>query len=205
MIFKRNVITFLLIFLTYICNSQQKNTNKFRQYIGVGDRNVISDYISLTDKSFNGEMSWQYRYGLRIAENYEINVAAYFRKILRLQSDMGYNKFSGYSGTFSYEFRKPKSKVGYPMGFEVMKFTNNIDSSFSDGRKPYIDNYNSWSYGIKVGMRYHFSRFLFLETEANFMYEKFNINADWGQYKRTISGNSINSFKFLGMSLNISI
>lgn len=201
----KSVLTFLLIFLTTICNSQQKNVNKFRVFIGAGDRNAISDFISLKDKSFNGEVGWQYRAGLRIADNYELNFATYFRKILRLQSDMGYNKFSGYSAALGYEFRKVKSKVGYPIAFEVMKFTNNLDSSFSDGRKPYIDNYNSFSYGFKIGLRYHFSRYLFMETEANFMYEKFNLKTDWGKYQRTLSSNNFTSFKFLAISLNLSI
>lgn len=204
MILKRKYFTFLLIFYSFTAFSQKNNVNKYRQYIGLGDRNVISDYVSLTDKSFNGEVSWQYRYGLRIKDNYEFNVATYFRKILRLQSDMSYNKFSGYSAAAVYEFRKPKSRVGYPFGFEFMKFTNNLDSSFSDGRK-YFDNYTSYSYGFKIGLRYHFSRYVFLETEANFMYEKFTANTVWGKYKRTLTSNSINSFKFLGMSLNICI
>ncbi|NUM31476.1 MAG: hypothetical protein HUU47_04040 [Bacteroidetes bacterium] len=205
MLINKSVITFFLFFLTTFCYSQQKKVNKFRIYLGAGDRNPISDYISLTDKSFNGEVSWQYRAGLRLVDNYELNFATYYRKIMHLQSDMSYNKLSGYSAAFGYEFRKPKSRVGYPLALEVMKFTNNLDSSFSDGRKPYTDNYSSMSYGFKIGLRYHFSRFVFMETEANFMYEKFNLKTDWGKFQRTLSSNNLTSFKFLGISLNISI
>lgn len=202
MMLKKTII-FVLIFYSINCFSQKSNVNKYRIYVGAGDRNVISDFISLQDKNFSGEVSWQYRAGLRIKDNYEINAAAYYRNILRLNPQMAFNKNSGYSASLVYEHRNPKSRVGYPFGFEVMQFTNNIDSSFTDGRPKYYENYNSLSYGFKIGLRYHFSRFIFLETEANFMYEKFNSDTNWGGYQRKFTSNSINSFKFLGMSLNI--
>jgi len=192
---------FVLLFLT---TQAQTTTKKHRVFVGAGNNNVISDVVSLTDKSFLGEISGQLRCGLRLFDNYEINFGAHYRNYpgIDSKSNLTYNKLIGYSGALIYEFRKPDSKWGVPFGFEMVKYQRHLDSALSDGSAAY-DHYNAFSYGPKIALRYHFSRFCFVETEANFLYEHFVQDVKWNDNVIFYDDFTMASFKFIGISLNL--
>ncbi|MFM9943774.1 MAG: hypothetical protein ACKVQB_00935 [Bacteroidia bacterium] len=198
-----------LLFLSlFIWGNAQSNANKFRVFVGVGDNNLVADAITLSDKSFLGELSGQLRLGIRFYDNYEINFGVYGRKYPGISNYPGvtYNKFMGYSGGITYEFRKPESRWGIPFGMEVLKYNRNLDSSLGDGSK-YYDHYKAFSYGPKIGIRCHLSKYFFIEAEANILYEEFKSEVLWGEDKldySLIEANSFGSFKFLGISSNLS-
>ena len=195
---------FLCLVLSNFFSNAQSGTNKFRQFIGVGNNNTIADIISLADKSFLGEISGQIRYGLRLYDNYELNLGAYFRQFpgIKANSDLSYNYFMGYSAGLAYEFRKPDSKWGVPFGVEVFSYNKNLDSMLSDGSK-YYDHYKAISFGPKLGLRYHFSKNFFIEAEANVLYEYYKWDVYWVE-KSVTNAQTFFPFKFIGISTNLS-
>jgi hypothetical protein len=203
---KNYVTTYL--FLTISCISYSQNAvNKYRLFVGVGNNNLVSDYTAFTDKTFFGEASGQARLGLRFYDNYELNFGVYGREYQNpsLYPGVTYNKFMGYSGALMYEFRKPDSRWGIPFGFEVLQYNRHLDSALSDGTV-YYDHYDAFSYGPKIGVRFHFSKHFFLETEAEILYEKFKWEVNWGgkpEDYNLIEANSFSSFKFFGITANL--
>lgn len=205
MFFKRHVLTLFFAGMFFMC-SAQSNTNKYRVFVGVGNNNTVSDVVTLADKSFIGELSGQIRCGVRIYENYELNFGVYFRTFPQIDKYPGlsYNTFLGGSGAIVYEFRKPDSKWGMPFGFELIKYNRNLDSALNDGKgTKYFDHFSSISFGPKIGARYHFSKNFFLETEVELLYEHFKSDVDWVE-KSSTKENSFGSFKFFGISANLS-
>ncbi len=194
-----------MVFLCLISNAQN-TTNRYRIFMGVGNTNSIADFVTLTDKSFMGELSGQLRFGIRLADNYELNFGVYGRKYPDISKypGMSYNKFLGYSGAFMYEFRKPDSRWGLPFGIEAIKFERNLDSTFRSGGvdSVYFDHYSALSYGPKIGVRCHFGKYFFIEAEVEILYEKFKWEIDWYD-KNLIEANSFTSFKFIGISANL--
>lgn len=205
MFFKKHVLTLFLVGMFFMC-SAQSNSNKFRVFVGVGNNNTVSDVVTLADKSFIGELSGQARCGIRFYENYEIDFGVYFRNYPQIGKypNLSYNKFLGYSGAIMYEFRKPDSRWGVPFGFELVKYSRNLDSSFNDGTgDKYYDHFSSVSFGPKLGARYHFSKHFFMETEVELLYEHYKWDVDWVE-KSSTKQNSFGSFKFFGISANLS-
>jgi hypothetical protein len=201
---KKSKYLFAILFVTLFINGvAQSSLNKFRVFIGVGDNNLISDVVALSDKSFLGEVSGQIRLGVRIVDNYEINFGTYHRNYPYIEKypGMKYNKFLGYSAGLTHEFRNSDSKWGMPLGIEVFKYQRNLDSTLSNGQT-YFDHYSALSFGPKLGVRYHFSKNFFLETEINLLYESFKWNVDWIN-KSSLEANTFTTFKFFGISANI--
>lgn len=177
--------------------------NTFRFFAGLGNNNLIADIVTLTDKSFIGELSWQMRAGVRIYDNYELNFGVYGRKFPDAKSEPGlsYNKFLGYSAALVYEFKLPDhTRLGVPFGFELLKYNRNIEFQDAEGKMNF-DHYKAFAYGPKIGLRYHFTNQFFIETEMQVQVEKFVSTIDW-QEESTVKANKISSFKFFGVSVN---
>jgi len=196
-------LTTCLLFLFQFANAQ-KNVNKYRIFIGAGNNNSVSDFVSLTDKSFLGEISGQLRAGIRIVDNLEISAGAHYRKFPDIPAggDLTYNQLLGYSAALMYEFRKPDSRWGVPFGVEAVKYRRHLDSALSGGGKVY-DHYDASGYGPKIGVRCHFGRFFFIEAEVEFLYEHFIQDVDWEE-KIFYDDYTLTSFKFFGISANLS-
>jgi hypothetical protein len=182
-------------------NTQNSRDKKIAAFIGIGNTSLISDYYTLTDKSFVGELNWQIRGGVKIYDNYEINFGIYGRQFPdRAQhAELSFNKFLGYSGAFVYEFREPDSRWGIPIGFEVLSYKRNITINYPETRK-YEENYKALAYGPKIGARFHISDKLFLESELNVQYEQYKHESS--ELEKPIEANTIGCFKFLNISVN---
>ncbi len=172
-----------------------------RFFIGIGNNNVIADIVTLTDKSFLGELGQQIRGGVMLKNNYEFNFGVYWRNCPGISRFPGYNysKFSGASAALMYEFKKQGSRWGVPIGLEVLSYTKNF--TYTNEGKNFYDNYKAFSYGPKIGLRYHVSALYFVEAECEALYEHFTSEVNWGE-KETIKANKIGSFKFIGLSFN---
>ena len=197
-----------LALLTRLVSAQQ-SVNKYRIFVGIGDNKPVSDYTSLTDDSFLGEVSGQARAGIRFYDNYELNVAMYKRSFRAIDNNpekypgMSYNKLLGYSASLIYEFRNPGSRWGCPFGFEVIKYNRNLDSALNDvNQTVYYDHYDALAFGPKIGVRYHLSKHFFIETELEILYEKFKQDIFWPD-KYELEANAFSSFKFFGLSANL--
>ncbi len=182
----------------------QKQTNPYTWFVGIGNTNIIADIVTLSDKSFLGEVSGQLRGGVRFYENYEFDFGVYFRNYPRIKDYPGlsYNKFLGLSGAFMYEFRKPQKKWGMPLGIEIIKHKRNIDSALNNGQV-YYDHFQAISFGPKIGARYHVSKNFFIETELEILYEHFKHDINWIE-KENFESNRFSSLKILGLSANLS-
>ncbi len=175
--------------------------NVSRFFVGIGNTNVIADIVTLTDNSFLGELGQQIRGGVMLKNNYELNFGVYWRNCPGISRFPGYNysKFSGVSTALMYEFKKQGSRWGVPIGLEVLSYTKNF--TYTNEGKNFYDNYKAFSYGPKIGLRYHVSALYFVEAECEALYEHFTSEVNWGE-KETIKANKIGSFKFIGLSFN---
>lgn len=184
--------------------SDKENTsaNTFKAFIGVGNTSIISDVVTLTDKSFLGELNWQIRGGVRIYQNLEFNFGFYGRQFPDKASfpALSFNKFVGYSGALVYELRKPNSRWGMPLGLEALKYQKNIVITNYDA-PDYKETYQAFAFGPKIGVRYHVSSRFFLETELNAQIEHFKLETNYTE-KKVLESNTLGTFKFLNISIN---
>ncbi len=197
----KHTITLICVSLC-LSGAAQNKSQEPKWFIGIGNTNIIADIVTLSDKSFLGEISGQLRGGFRFYDKYEFNVGTYFRNYPRIKNYPGlsYNKFLGFSGAFMYEFRKPQKKWGMPLGIEVVKHKRHLDSALGTNNV-YYDHFQAISFGPKIGARYHFSKNFFVETELEILYEHFKLDTQWNETEKYES-NRFSSLKLFGLSAN---